>query len=320
MANIPSIRKGNDLTIRWTITRQGQIEDLTGRKIGVRLLDQFGKPATISWFAELNVITIYYEGRNQSSLGTYALLLVENEGEPGMVTLDTEDAFKLVAHSAQEEAGSSGNVDVTYVSLESDVAAPSNGLSAYEIAVKHGFKGTEEEWIDFIESQVITGLDVDFVGEACDFDTQAVLYTPQALTDKQKEIARHNIGAVSDDDIITSEEIDMTAKSIDATVVLEAVRFTPQTLSDAQQAQARQNIGAADAVTEKVILEKMKTMERWDAAFVGDPDDLETETHETLVAAVNEVLHLAKENEEKIIELEHAPEDEPIDPYTEIYS
>lgn len=309
MANIPSIRKGNDLTVRWTITRQGQIEDLAGRKLGVKLLDQFGKAATISWFAELNVITISFEGRNQSALGTYALLLVENEGESGMVTVDTEEAFRLVAHSSQEETGDAGDVDVSYIHLESDVAAPSNGLSAYEIAVKHGFKGTEEEWIDFIESQVITGLDVDFVGEACDFDMEAVLYTPQALTDKQKEIARHNIDAVSDEDIITSEEIDMTAKSIDATVVLEAVRFTPQTLTNAQQAQARQNIGAADAVTEKVILEKMKQIEKMDIAVIGDVDLLTTDAKDTLVNAINEVDAHTDTNTEHIGDLEELSTD-----------
>lgn len=304
MADIPSIRKGNDLTIRWTITRQGRMEDLSGRDIGVQLLDQFGKACTISWSVDLNVITIYYGGRNQSSLGTYALLLVENEGAVGMVTLDTQDAFRLVAHTSQEASGSAGNIDVNYVQLESDVNTPSNGLSAYELAVQEGYEGTQKDWVRMISEQIVTSKDVQFIGPAFFPGKNAVEYVEQHLTDRQKAIACENIGAVSEDDALISEDIDETARAIDPTVVIEAVRYTTQTLSDGQQAQARENIGAADAVTEKVILEKLKVIEKTDIGFVGNPDDLRTDSRETLVGAINEVDEHTDTNTDHIGDLE----------------
>lgn len=57
------------------------------------------------------------------------------------------------------------------------------GLSAYEIAVKNGYEGTEEEWLESLKG------------------ANAVLYGPQTLTDEQKEQARKNIGAASEEEI-----------------------------------------------------------------------------------------------------------------------
>ncbi len=64
-------------------------------------------------------------------------------------------------------------------------------------------------------------------------DANAVLFTPQTLTDAQKQQARENIGAGTG------------GGSSDA------VLYTPQTLTTSQQAQARENIGA-EAQSNKV--------------------------------------------------------------------
>ena len=58
------------------------------------------------------------------------------------------------------------------------------GYSAYEIALIHGFKGTEEEWLASLK------------GDKGDPSEGSVLYIEQQnLTEKQKEQARKNIGA-----------------------------------------------------------------------------------------------------------------------------
>ena len=38
-------------------------------------------------------------------------------------------------------------------SMAVGMAGCSNGLSAYEIAVEHGFQGTEEEWLESLRGQ-----------------------------------------------------------------------------------------------------------------------------------------------------------------------
>lgn len=59
-----------------------------------------------------------------------------------------------------------------------------HGKSAYEIAVKNGFDGTETEWLESLRGK--DGINAG-----------AVLYTPQTLTEEQKAQARANIGAAT---------------------------------------------------------------------------------------------------------------------------
>ena len=70
--------------------------------------------------------------------------------------------------------------------------------------------------------------------------TDAVLYTEQALNDKEKEQARQNIGAVGTE----PQKLDADQKA-QARANIGAVGTEPQELSDSQKAQARANIGAA---------------------------------------------------------------------------
>lgn len=56
------------------------------------------------------------------------------------------------------------------------------GYSAYEIALIHGFEGTEEEWLASLK------------GEKGNDAEGAILYTKQTLTEGQQAQARSNIG------------------------------------------------------------------------------------------------------------------------------
>ena len=62
-------------------------------------------------------------------------------------------------------------------------------------------------------------------------DGHAVRYTPQTLTEPEREQARENIGASA-----TPEELQ------------NVLRYVPQTLSGEEQAQARENIGAQEEI------------------------------------------------------------------------
>ena len=149
------IRIGNDINIKWTITRLGQAEDFTGKKLSVSLLEPFSNSkANIIYSINGNVIDIIFLGKNQKKVGVYTLKLVENEGELNMSTIDHCDAFNLVGKSCMADGSDScSNLEVNSIELGSDLALPTNGESAYQIALKTGFEGTEEEWIASLKGQ-----------------------------------------------------------------------------------------------------------------------------------------------------------------------
>lgn len=134
------------------------------------------------------------------------------------------------------------------------------GESAYEVAVRNGFQGTEAEWLASLHasSGTVNGIGPDETGDTKlragnipmnaeeNADTvdeainkvkgkadAAVRYdAAQSLADTQKAQARTNIGATSASDVDT--KVSGSVKATEA-----------QTFTNAQKAQARTNIGAA---------------------------------------------------------------------------
>jgi hypothetical protein len=90
-----TIRLGNDVQINWYITRFGEPEDFTGKNLTVKLIDKLGEEQVFDYEIEGNRITGIFFGKDQSTNGVYRLLLVENDGEEDMVSLDYIDAFCL---------------------------------------------------------------------------------------------------------------------------------------------------------------------------------------------------------------------------------
>lgn len=138
------------------------------------------------------------------------------------------------------------------------------GESAYEVAVRNGFEGTEAEWLASLHaySGTVNGIGPDETGDiklrAGDIpmsaeenaDTvdeainkvkgkadAAVRYdAAQSLTDTQKAQARTNIGATSAADV--DEKVSGSVKAT-----------TTQTFTNDQKTQARTNIGAAETAS-----------------------------------------------------------------------
>lgn len=136
-------RIGNDINLQWTVTKGDAAVDLT-RFTSVKL---YAVAPMIRQALEFsiggvghNVLTTVFYGKEQQFCGSYHLLLVCNEGADNMFSLDSMPAVTLVPVTADADATST-------VQLTSDIVLPSNGLSAYDIAVLHGYTGTETEWI-----------------------------------------------------------------------------------------------------------------------------------------------------------------------------
>ena len=82
----------------------------------------YGLKEATEWKVVGNTIVWTFRGKEQKALGSYELILTENGGKDGMVTVDTCRAFKLVAHSCEETEGSGSDIVIEDVVLESEVA------------------------------------------------------------------------------------------------------------------------------------------------------------------------------------------------------
>lgn len=142
--HMTNFRIGNDLPIEWEVSRCGAPEDLSQKSIALYLINRYRKISISDYTIEGNTIRFIYPGKEQTHTGEHGLLLVENDGGQDMFTADVCRAFCLVSHSCQSPEY--GNI----VHLASDIAVPANGLSAYDIAVRYGFQGTEQDFIAWL--------------------------------------------------------------------------------------------------------------------------------------------------------------------------
>ena len=138
----------NDLPIEWTVKRLGKPETLAGKELKVFLTNIYGDTEIKDYLVQDNVIRFVFEGAAQIIAGKYGLKLIENQDGEGMVTIEACDAFCLTD-------GCVDACDRAVLAVESNIVVPANGLSAYEIAVLHGYEGTEEEFVDWIRRPAI---------------------------------------------------------------------------------------------------------------------------------------------------------------------
>lgn len=135
-----AIRIGNDIAITWAIVRNGVPEDFRAKALSLFICHQYGREKVNTFSVDGNVLRFAFLGRNQRYIGDYGLLLIVNDGADGMFSVDLDKAFRLTNHSECNCFG--------IIKLVSDLTLPSNGLSAYELAVINGYKGTESEWLE----------------------------------------------------------------------------------------------------------------------------------------------------------------------------
>ena len=97
------IRIHNDIAISWQLTyKDGSAYDLEGRELTL-IMHRGSKSILVEDFiVSENIIQWVFHGKDQHELGTYTVILCENRGESGMITIDTVDAFALVSNSVME--------------------------------------------------------------------------------------------------------------------------------------------------------------------------------------------------------------------------
>lgn len=122
-----SIRLGKDFNVLWSIRKVVDGERQPYELAGKELVLQYRRPnGTLheakGWRVDGNIIIWPFRGRDQKAPGLYGLILTENGGKDGMVTVDTCRAFNLVEHSCEETEGSGSDIVIEDVVLESEVA------------------------------------------------------------------------------------------------------------------------------------------------------------------------------------------------------
>lgn len=123
---ISKTRIGKDFNVIWSVFKivngQRQPYELEGKNVMLILVSPYGSQAPVEgWTAIGNVVQWTFRGKDQKFVGTYRLILVENAGSYGMVTVDSCDAFALVAHSCEESGGDASTVVIESIQLESEV-------------------------------------------------------------------------------------------------------------------------------------------------------------------------------------------------------
>lgn len=150
------IRIGKDIKISWKILTNGEIVSLVGRNLLLVLIDPLRQKRNVDFQLKENEISFVFRGVDQKHTGAYSLTLWENYEETGQTVVDYCEAFQLVATTCQESEGMSSlsSVQLTLSTANMSIGIP--GLSAYEVAVKNGFVGTEQEWLASLKGEPFT--------------------------------------------------------------------------------------------------------------------------------------------------------------------
>lgn len=102
-------------------------------------------------------VTFILNGNDQADTGVYRVI-VRYKIYDSVLSQDVErvldvTAFELVPRSImQSVSGECADIEIPSVELEGCISLGRDGESAYEIAVRNGFKGTEKEWLDSLKA------------------------------------------------------------------------------------------------------------------------------------------------------------------------
>lgn len=122
--NIEKRRIGNDVSIRWKLTTNGEYSNLSDRDLTVTCQDMFHTAVPIEWTVSGCDVIATIRGKNQRNTGIHVLTLIENKGKNDQHVVDVK-AVELVAHTWNLDHCHGGEVLLT--------AEIQTGLSVAEI-------------------------------------------------------------------------------------------------------------------------------------------------------------------------------------------
>lgn len=103
--DLTRLRIGKDFGLTWTIKAKNAGENapyIPSSDSLLLLVTPYNKVRAEGATFDGNTVRWIFRGKDQKHPGVYGLELVENQGENGMVTIDTCKAFELVEHTCEE--------------------------------------------------------------------------------------------------------------------------------------------------------------------------------------------------------------------------
>lgn len=162
---IQQIRIGKDISIEWFILSNGVPVSLEDKNLRLEMTTPLMKKIFLPVTVTKNIVRSRYPGIEQKHIGIYSLTLWQDWGRFGQTCVDSCKAFKLVSKTCQEP--SCGINPEPCVTLCGNLYVGVRGESAYEIALRNGFLGSEQEWLeslkgkDFTNGMIPTGIYVN---------------------------------------------------------------------------------------------------------------------------------------------------------------
>lgn len=113
------IRIGKELHISWSILTQGENKPLEGRDLHLYLQDHNRRRRSLEFTTDANTLLVVIPANTLTSIGRYALILTENEGQEGQTAVDANPAFTLVETTREEDTNTteSPNLEVATINL-----------------------------------------------------------------------------------------------------------------------------------------------------------------------------------------------------------
>lgn len=238
------IRIGNDIIIRMRLTRNGESEDLTGKKLFVMLRSSYKKLIVEHTIIGDEIIVIWL-GSEQERTGTYTVTVIEEYGNGNRNTVDACNAFTLVPFSCTEADAKTGGQTID---LNLDISVPGNGLSAYEIAVRYGFEGTEEEWLESLKGER---------GEPFEYSD----FTPEQINELKRPATEAAEIANSAASKANSAAMNATTAASTAINAANAIKETEQEINASENSRKEAEGARENAEQERVLAEQARNEE-----------------------------------------------------------
>ena len=224
-----TIRKGNDINVKWYITRQGEAEDFTNKDVKVYLYDKFNNKQEFTYTINGNVVDGYFLGKDQITNGVYRLCLVENDGTTDMVTLDYIDCW-LLSNKLKNKTASGYD---TSSKIETEVVELTSVIN------------TSGEVVDLTGYVTVDDLD----------DIMDDVYTKEQVDQKIVDVATGgdiDLGAYAKKaDVYTKAEVDSAISNVETIKGDKGDKGDPFTYEDFTQAQLESLKGADGAKGDK---------------------------------------------------------------------
>ena len=148
------VRIGKDFRVLWKVTINGEpVTEMYRSLLSLIMVDPRFNMKELDFYIYDGKVCATITNTMQKYLGTHKLSLWY-KGEDGVKSaIDEIEAYSLVKYSTEENWGFEGDIDtdIDIEMSEGNLLVTAKGESAYEIWLKNGYSGTEEDFLNWMK-------------------------------------------------------------------------------------------------------------------------------------------------------------------------